>query len=211
MTQNYIKPGERLKLLHVVASPFPANQGTAAATCELISALASRGHEIHVVTYYQGLDLDLPGIKIHRIPRLGEPGKMFVGFNFRRPFLDFLLIFKTLQTAIKIKPDVLHCHHHEGIYVSYLTKLLSGTPTLYHCHASMAQELPLYLKPKSLFRRLGQILDFTAPKIADFNIAVSQDLANEVEKVSSGCSYMPLIVDHKIFANPNEFPSTRES
>ena len=72
---------KKLRILNVVASPFPSNQGTAGATRELVTALANKGHEIHIVTYYQGQNIDLGGIKIHRIPRLGDPNNFFVGFN----------------------------------------------------------------------------------------------------------------------------------
>lgn len=205
MNQQNINSEKKMRLLHVVASPFPANQGTAAATSELISALAQRGHEIHVATYYQGQEIELPNIKIHRIPRLGDPNKMFVGFNILRPLLDFILIFKTLQVALNVRPHIIHCHHHEGIVVTYLTKLIVKIPTIYHCQASMAQELPIYLKPKSLFRKLGQYLDQMAPRIADRNIAVSKDLANEIKSKSIDCTYLPMVVDYKMFENLNGF------
>jgi len=205
MNNNNLNIKNKLRLLHVVASPFPANQGTAAATCELISALAKRGHEIHVVTYYQGQEIELPNVKIHRIPRLGNPNKIFVGFNKLRPVLDFILIFKTLQVALKVKPHIIHSHHHEGIMATFLTRLLVKIPTLYHCQASMEQELPLYLRPKYLFRKLGYFLDVMAPKIADYNIAVSKDLADEIRNSSRECTYLPIIVDYKIFMNPNGF------
>ena len=205
MIRKNLNSINKLKLLHVVASPFPANQGTAAATCELISALSKRGHEIHVVTYYQGQDTELPNVKIHRIPKLGDPNKIFVGFNMLRPVLDFILIFKILQVALKIKPHIIHSHHHEGILATSLTRLIVKIPTIYHCQASMEQELPLYLSPKYLFRKLGRFLDLIAPRISDFNVAVSKDLANEIKSNSIECKYIPIIVDYKMFLNANRF------
>src|SRR5882724_11639544 len=175
----------KLKILHVVATPFPANQGTAAAARELINALSKREHEIHVVTYYQGQDAELPGIHIHRIPRLGKSDEYFVGFTKKRPLLDLALAFKTLQVVRKVRPHVIHAHHHEGVLAAFPSNLINGIPLLYHCVASMEEELPLFVRPRFLTQKLGKWLDVFIPNLADCCGVASPDLINSISRNGS--------------------------
>jgi len=187
----------KLKLVHVVAMPFPANQGTAATIRELIYALYKRGHEIHVVTYYEGQDIPLPEIQVYRIPRfVKRRDRPFVGFDKTRPFSDLILMFKALQVVLKVRPHIIHAHHHEGAFAAFLSRLITRTPMVYHCMASMEEELPLYIKPKFITSKLGRFLDGFIPKLSNYSVAVSEDLADNIRK--SGfpkASYLPMIVD----------------
>src|SRR3972149_8719838 len=187
----------KLKLVHVVAMPFPANQGTAATIRELINALYKRGHEIHVVTYYQGQDIPLPEIQVHRIPRLlKRHDELFVGFKKRRPISDFVLAFKALQVVLKVRPHIIHAHHHEGAFTAFLSRLITRTPMVYHCMASMEEELPLYIGPKFITSRLGRFLDSFIPRLSNYSVAVSKELADNIRRSGfQKASYLPMIVD----------------
>ena len=199
----------KLKLVHVVAMPFPANQGTAATIRELIYALYKRGHEIHVVTYYEGQDIPLPEIQVYRIPRfVKRRDRPFVGFDKTRPFSDLILMFKALQVVLKVRPHIIHAHHHEGAFAAFLSRLITRTPMVYHCMASMEEELPLYIRPKFITSRLGRFLDSLIPRLSNYSVAVSEDLADNIRK--SGfpkASYLPMIVDTStiIGGNGTEF------
>ena len=196
----------KLKILHVVATPFPANQGTAAAIRELISSLFKRGHEIHVATYYQRQDIDLPNVHIHRIPRLGRQCESFVGFTPKRPLLDLALAFKTLQVTLKVRPHVIHAHHHEGAFAAFLSRIITKIPVIYHCVTSMEEELPLFVRPRFLLQKVGKLLDVFVPRLADYCVALSYDLADSI--VESGfpfekTSYLPMIVDPSTISQGN--------
>ncbi len=193
----------KLNILHVVATPFPANQGTAAAVRELINALVKRGHEIHIVTYYNGEDTTIPDVYIHRIPSLGgRRDESFVGFTKKRPLLDLALAFKTLQVARKVRPHVIHAHHHEGVLAAFPSRFITRIPVVYHCVASMEEELPLFIRPRFLIRRLGRFLDAFIPHLADCCGVASPDLINTICR--DGFSHksvfdLPTIVDTSKF------------
>jgi 1,2-diacylglycerol 3-alpha-glucosyltransferase len=204
----------KLRLVHVVATPFPANQGTAAAARELINALSKRGHEIHVVTYYQGQDGELPGVYMHRIPRLGRSDESFVGFTKKRPLLDIALAFKTLQVVRKVRPHVIHAHHHEGVLAAFPSRFITGIPVLYHCVASMEEELPLFIRPKSIMQRLGGLLDVFIPDLADCCGVASPDLVNSICRNGSFHKQvfdLPTIVDVSTFAKGDGIKFRRNS
>jgi len=196
----------RLKLVQVVATPFPANQGTAGATRELINALFKRGHEIHVVTYHQGQNIQLPDIQIHRIPKLGKKDDFFVGLNAKRPILDLALAFKTLQVVRKVRPHIIHAYHHEATLAAFLARALTGIPMIYHSVASMEEELPLFIKPRKLFQTVGKLLDVFIPRLANCCVVVSKNLEESIER--SGISsekifYLPTTIDARSMIGGN--------
>lgn len=190
----------------MVATPFPANQGTAAAIREVINALVKREHEIHVVTYYQGRAAELPGVHIHRIPRIGRLDESFVGFTKKRPLLDLALAFKTLQVVREVRPQVIHAHHHEGVLAAFPSRLITGIPVVYHCVASMEEELPLYIRPRFLVQKLGRLLDVFIPNLADCCGVASPDLVDTIRRNGSSRKQifdLPTIVDTSIFTGGN--------
>lgn len=193
----------KLNILHVVATPFPANQGTAAAVKELINALVKMGHEIHIVTYYQGEDTPIPGVYIHRIPSLGgRRNESFVGFTKKRPLLDLALALKTLQVVRRVRPHVIHAHHHEGVMAAFLSRIISKIPLIYHCVASMEQELPLFVRPSFLLQRIGKLLDTFVPRLADYCVALSPDLVDNIGMTGfppEKTFYLPMVVDTSLF------------
>ena len=197
----------KLKVLHVVATPFPANQGTAGAIRELVYALFKRGHEIHVVTYYQGQNnIELPDIRIHRIPRLGKLHDFFVGFTYKRPLFDLALAFKTLRVARRIRPHIIHAYHHEATLAASLARLITRIPMIYHCVASMEEELPLFLRPGFLFRKVGKLLDVFIPRLADYCVAVSKDLVDSICRSGfprENVFYLPTTIDANTMINGN--------
>src|SRR3954447_24059679 len=90
-------PEPKLKVCVLAACPFPANHGTPGSIRELVEATASRGHEVHVVTYHIGEDLPLAGAHIHRIRDLTGERQVIVGPTKLRPLYDLQMVFKAIQ------------------------------------------------------------------------------------------------------------------
>ena len=54
----------------VAACPFPFGRGTPIRIQRQAEALAARGHEVHVATYFLGTAEPVAGVSVHRTPRL---------------------------------------------------------------------------------------------------------------------------------------------
>ena len=56
-----------LRIATVAACPFPSPRGTPVRIHRLSEALARRGHDVHVVTYHLGDDIQEAPFHVHRI------------------------------------------------------------------------------------------------------------------------------------------------
>jgi 1,2-diacylglycerol 3-alpha-glucosyltransferase len=169
----------RLKIAMVVASPFPANHGTPGSIREMAQALASKGHDLHVVTYHFGEGPNPKGVHIHRIPDFGLNRKVIVGPTLERPFLDFLMVFTLCRVIRRENIDLIHAHNYEGALAGYFARLMTGRPLVYSAVNTMSDELPTYnfLKPRILGVWLGWFLDHLVPRMPHRIIAITPEIA----------------------------------
>lgn len=190
-----------LKVVMVAACPFPANHGTPGAIRELCEVLARLGHEVHVVTYPQGDDVQIPGVTIHRVSAgWMKTGEVKIGPSKDRLVFDALLIPKLVSVIRRYKIDVIHTHNYEATIAGIAAKWLTGRPLVYNGINSMADELPSYafFKNKDFALRLGQWLDRQVPRRADALIVLSDELKAYLEGLGvppERTMVMPLGVD----------------
>jgi len=144
--------------------------------------LASFGHEVHIVTYPFGDDLELKLAHIHRIPNIGWSRKISVGPTLQKPLLDLLMVFLACRLIWKYRCDVIHAHNYEGALVGICAKLVTWRPLLYNAVNSMSDELAGYnfIRPAFLARWLARALDWFVPRIPDQITTVSAELEKEL-------------------------------
>lgn len=185
----------RLKVCMLAACPFPANHGTPGSIREMAEALVERGHEVHVVTYHFGQDIPVQGPILHRIPALTGESQVIVGPTIRRPFYDFLMVFKTLQVIYRHRPDLLHAHGYEAALAAWLCRSVTRIPVVYSGHNTMADELPTYrfIRPRWLAAALARLLDAVVPRLAQRCIPHSANLDHFFHRMGLGSRTEPII------------------
>jgi 1,2-diacylglycerol 3-alpha-glucosyltransferase len=164
------RPGEaRLKICMLAACPFPANHGTPGSIREMAEAIAERGHEVHIVTYHFGEDIQVSGPRLHRISPLTGESSVVVGPTVRRPLYDLQMVLKALQVIRRQRCDLIHAHGYEAALIAWLCRTVTGLPIVYSGHNTMADELPSYhfIRPRWLAEALARLLDAFVPRIAD--------------------------------------------
>lgn len=155
-----------MKVLVIAPTPFFADRGTHIRIWEEARALELLGHQVQIVTYHIGGDIQKhfqSSIQVKRIHRLlFWYKKMEAGPDWQKVILDLLLIRKTWSVARMWNPDVIHAHLHEGVLVgAAVQKLLfwRKLKMVADFHGSLTGEMlsHSYLKRglmKKLFRRL---------------------------------------------------------
>jgi glycosyltransferase involved in cell wall biosynthesis len=144
----------------------------------MADALATRGHEVHLVTYGYGEYGLEPAYRVHRIPALPFSRSFRSGPSAPKLLLDPLLALKILRVASREDIDVIHAHNHEAVLVSYPAARLLGIPLVYHSHTILPEEFPTYWKrapAKYLSRKLALVLEKLTISLADHLIAVSEE------------------------------------
>jgi glycosyltransferase involved in cell wall biosynthesis len=198
---------KRLNIAMVAACPFPDNRGTPSRILRMAEGLSRLGHNIHVVTYHFGKDIKTTGIEIHRIPRVTSYANYSAGPTITKLLLlDPLVFFKLRKIIDKKNIDLIHAHHYEGALISYAAKLTKKVKVIYDAHTTLSGELPSYRFWN--IKWIGRFLDRFVPRQADYTIAVSDQIKNNVldmgvpgEKIS----VIPTGVNHSDFikANPD--------
>lgn len=160
----------------VAACPFPLGRGTPIRIQRQAEALAARGHEVHVVTYFLGTADPVAGVTVHRTPRLPGYRTTSPGPTFQKLLaLDPMLVGTTWQLLRARQIDLIHAHHYEGLLVARMAKAFRRTPVVYDAHTLLASELAFFRLglPERFTGRLGGYLDRRLPKLADHVISVT--------------------------------------
>lgn len=164
----------------VAACPFPSLRGSQAFIREMSEALAANGHEVHVVTYPSAQHMaPVERMSIHRVPRIPLVRSAPPALGWQKLILDIVLIWVLWRVVRRHRIDVIHAHNVEAPMVSYLVRMLTGTPVIFHAHNALLDELPYYCHrgwSREIARRIGQILDERVAAWSDHTIALSSRL-----------------------------------
>ncbi len=137
-----------MKILMIAPTPFFSHRGTHIRIFEEARALEELGHEITIVTYHNGDDVNKyvqTDIDVRRINRwLFWYKKTEAGADWQKVILNIFLIRKVFYLTRIKKPDILHCHLHEGVIIGWLIKILffwRKIPTVSDFHGSLVGEM----------------------------------------------------------------------
>lgn len=190
----------------VAACPYPTTQGTQVYLRGLSRALVEAGHEVHLVVYHFGEELEPCGATLHRTPRLPGYSKLRAGPAWGKPLLDALLLAELLRVVRDVEPDLIHAHNYEAPIAAYIARRLSSVPVLYTSHNFMVDELHTYFGSRfsrALARRFARLLDSQLPRRADQCIALSAEAVPVLEELG-----LPATRIHTIppGVHPDDFP-----
>ena len=93
-----------------------------------------------MITYHLGGDVEIPGVKIHRIMNFSFIKEIVVGPSVKKIFLDGFIIIKAVRILIKNRYDLLHTHEEASIFGSALSKIFK-VRHLYDFHSSIPQAM----------------------------------------------------------------------
>jgi len=203
-----------MRIVVVAACPFPSPQGSQVFVGEMCEALASRGHDVELLTYGQGSDSVPPatGYAHRRIRRLPGDDALRSGPTLVKPALDVLLARELSRMLARERFDVVHAHNYEAGAVAVLNRLTRGVPVVYHSHSMMAEELPSYFTTRTAKRCasvVGAGFDRTVPRAADHVIALSNDAAAAMR--AAGVGEEDLSVVPPALADVGEGPSREQA
>ncbi|HYZ26138.1 MAG TPA: glycosyltransferase family 4 protein, partial [Geminicoccaceae bacterium] len=167
----------------IAACPFPLGRGTPIRIQREAEALAARGHEVHVVTYFLGTAEPVAGVTVHRTPRLPRYRTMSPGPTYQKLLaLDPMLVGTTIQLLRARRIDLIHAHHYEGLLVARMARAFRRIPVIYDAHTMLASELAFFRLglPQRFTGPLGSYLDRRLPRLADHVISVTATIRDRL-------------------------------
>jgi glycosyltransferase involved in cell wall biosynthesis len=162
--------------------PFFTPRGTPFSVLYRLRALSRLGHEVDLLTYHIGDSPKIPGVVIHRIPRVPGVRSVRIGPSLMKILLDGLLLVQAAWLAQENSYDLIHTHEEAGLMGVALSRIM-GVPHLYDMHSSLPQQFGNFgaynIGPVVGFFRL---IEWATLAGADGVITICPDLARHVEE-----------------------------
>lgn len=110
------------------------------AELEIIRALAERDVAVDVLTYSEGVDVEVPGATIHRIRRIPFLRPIRPGFSVGKVVSDLLLAVAAYRMMRRTRYDLVHAVE-ESAFIALVLGRLNGTPFVYDMDSSMPRQM----------------------------------------------------------------------
>ena len=169
-----------MKILVIAPHPFFQERGTPIAVKLLIETLCGFGHNIDLLTYNEGSDINIKGLRVYRIPKIFFIKNIPIGFSRKKIIADIFLSFYLIYLILRNKYDVIHAVE-ESIFPAAFINILSRKKLIYDMDSSLADQL---IEKKEFLRRYVKLLDMferIAVKRADIVVPVCKYLAEKVK------------------------------
>lgn len=172
-----------MKALVIAPQPFFSPRGTPFSVYYRTLVSSELGVNIDFLTYGEGQDVDIPNVKIIRIPRFKFFGNVKIGPSPFKLFLDVFIIAKMFWLLLKNKYDFVHAHE-ESVFFARFFKPIFKFKLIYDMHSSLPQQLTNFnfSKSKLLFHIFKKLED-SCLRAADGVITICPDLYNYVNSI----------------------------
>ncbi len=158
----------------IATTPFFADRGCSIRVLDSYLRLKNDDNDIELLTYNLGRDIN--GLKIKRILKVPFYKNTDPGFNFFKPFADFLILIETIKLCKKYKFDYIYAHTFEAALIGLLSKKIFDLPVTFDAQGSLVGELVSHktIKEKSF-------LAFILEKIEKYIVLRSDEIITSTE------------------------------
>lgn len=129
-----------MRILMIAPEPFFEPRGTPISVYQRLSALSTLKHEVDLLTYHIGKDVDFPCVQIHRVPRIPLVKQIKIGPSWSKLLLDSFLFLKAIHMLATKRYDVIHSHEEAAFFSIFLAGIFR-TIHLYDMHSSLPKQL----------------------------------------------------------------------
>jgi glycosyltransferase involved in cell wall biosynthesis len=198
-----------VRILMLAPEPFFEPRGTPFSEYHRLKALSELGHQVDLVTYPIGRDVEIPNLRIFRAWRPPFVSRVRIGPSFTKIVLDGLMLFTILGRVSRERYDAIHSHEEMGLVGVWLAKWLR-IPHLYDMHSSLPQQLSNFKYSRS--GALRKVFTWAEEKMVHGSqsvITICQELQDTV--VEMGAGDRSLLIENVMGGDVDEAPSTPAS
>ncbi|MFQ5592763.1 MAG: glycosyltransferase family 4 protein [Anaerolineae bacterium] len=123
----------------IAPTSFFADYGCHVRILEEARVLRKLGHNVTIVTYHSGKDVD--GLDIERTMPIPGRRDAVVGSSWHRIVYNVLLPLKALEVTWRRRPDVIHGHLHPGALIGWPLSVLGRVPLVFDFQGSLTSEM----------------------------------------------------------------------
>lgn len=172
--------------------PFFEPRGTPISVYLRLQLLSRLEHEVTLLTYHLGQGVELPCVRLHRIPNLRFITRVKAGPSWAKPLLDAMLLGLALKHLLTAKYDVIHTHE-EAAFLGMLLAALFRKPHIYDMHSSLPRQLENFQfgSWRPLVKAF-ELLERWVLRTCHAVITVGADLEQIVRRVKPGARVLQL-------------------
>ncbi len=177
------KKSKQMRILMIAPEPFFEPRGTPFSEFFRIYALSKLGHEVDLVTYPIGKNVQIENLKIIR-SKCPFIKSVKIGPSLKKIPLDTSLFFKSLFSLLKKKYDLIYTHE-EASYFGVIFSKIFKIPHIYDMHSSLPQQLKNFRFSNSwLLFKIFSFLERKVLRSSHCVIVICKDLENHAKKFS---------------------------
>jgi glycosyltransferase involved in cell wall biosynthesis len=187
-----------VKVLVIAPQPFFSPRGTPLSVYYRTMVMAEQGASIDLLTYGEGEDVEIAGVRLYRIPRMSWVGPVPIGPSWKKLFLDVFMFIWTTGLLVRHRYDVVHAHE-ESVFWCRFLKPLFRFRLIYDMHSSLPQQLSNFQFTKSrLLMGTFRVLEDQCLRKADAIITICPDLKDYALSVGVSPD-KHLLIENSIF------------
>ncbi len=129
-----------MKILLLAPQPFYQDRGTPIAVRLLATTLAGLGHDVHLLVFAEGEEVELPGVTLHR--HLRVPGMQGIrpGLSLKKLVCDVFFFFTALRLIGKHDFHIIHAVE-ESVFMARLIRKMFGIAYVYDMDSCMSTQI----------------------------------------------------------------------
>lgn len=129
-----------MRILVLAPHPFFQARGTPLAVRTVLEFLSARGHQVDVLTFHEGENVEIANCRIHRTGRLPWIRNIRPGFSVKKVICDVFMFAKCLQMVRNNRYDLIHAVE-ESAFIAAAMRSLTGVPYVYDMDSSLAEQM----------------------------------------------------------------------
>ncbi|MHB8815986.1 MAG: glycosyltransferase [Steroidobacteraceae bacterium] len=174
-----------MQILLVAPQPFYQERGTPIAVRMLVEVLCGQGHAVDLLTYHEGADLEIEGLRILRTPALPGLRHIPIGISWKKLVCDLLISVRLLGLALSHRYDVIHAVE-EAVFPAILLRSSARARVVYDMDSLLGESLVSKWRLLRPAERALRAMERAVIRRADAVFAVCSDLAQHVSVDAPG-------------------------
>jgi len=155
-----------MRILLLAPQPFYQERGTPIAVRLLAEELCDAGHQVDLLCYHEGQDIEWPGLRLLRIPRIPGVHRIPPGPSWKKVVCDLVFAVEALRMALEARYDLIHAVE-ESAMMSMVLKGVTGTHYVFDMDSSIPDQLVAAFPRLRLLQRFLRWIETRAIRSAD--------------------------------------------
>lgn len=179
-----------MKILMIAPEPFFQPRGTPFSEYHRLRALSKLGHEIDMIAYPIGEDVEIKNVTIYRSLKMPFINNVKIGPSWAKILLDIPLFIQALWMALIRHYDCIHTHE-EAVIVGAILRKFFGYPHVYDMHSSLPEQMSNFgISRSKIVFKFGEFMERWVLKHSSRTIVICPYLGERVEKLHRDQPYL---------------------